>query len=132
MSANSPVVDPEQRVGLIAELVRTVRLIWKLFTDRRVPLWTKAILPTTLIYIVSPLDFIPDVIPVLGQLDDLAIALLGVRLFIDLCPSPVVQEHMQALLGESKWRVEPGSQSSSTASPPNPQVVDVPYEVKRD
>jgi len=44
-----------------------------------------------LAYLVMPLDIIPDVIPGLGQLDDIGIILLGIRAFIALCPPELVQ-----------------------------------------
>ncbi len=91
-------------------------------------LWVKTIVPASLVYLISPVDFVPDVIPGLGQLDDLAIVVIGVKLFIELCPPEIVREHMQELLGESNWRVEP----DEPTSPPAPQIIDAPYEIKKD
>ncbi len=120
--------------GILASIVRQARLAWRLLLDARVPLWTKMILPASLIYVVSPVDFIPDVIPGLGQLDDLAIVVLGVKLFIDLCPPAIVSEHLQAMQNESKWQVEPGPATASSyrGSSSNPDIVDAPYDVKKD
>ncbi len=118
-------------LGVLADIVRQARLIWRLMLDSRVPTWTKLILPASLVYVVSPIDLIPDVIPVLGQLDDLAIIILGAKMFIDLCPPPIVQEHLQALSGESTWRVEPG-QGGTYARSARDDVVDASYEVKKD
>jgi len=96
--------------------------------DPRVPLWVKTIVPASLVYLVSPIDFMPDVIPGPGQLDDLALVVIGVKLFIELCPPEIVREHMQELLGEANWRVEP----NPPAPPPPPKIVDAPYEIKND
>jgi uncharacterized membrane protein YkvA (DUF1232 family) len=96
--------------------------------DPRVPLWLKTIVPASLVYLVSPIDFVPDVIPGLGQLDDLAVIVIGVKLFIELCPPEIVRQHLQELLGEANWRVEP----KPSAPPPPPNVVDAPYEIKKD
>jgi uncharacterized membrane protein YkvA (DUF1232 family) len=92
-------------------------------------LWTKAIVPVSLIYLISPVDLIPDVALGLGQLDDLAVLVIGIKLFIELCPPALVREHLQNLLGETDWRVEPDEPSSP---PSPPQVIDAPYEVKKD
>ena len=116
-------------LGFWADVIRQIRLAWRLLLDSRVPLWLKAIVPASLLYVVSPLDFVPDVMVGLGQLDDLAVLILGVKLFIELCPPALVREHMQELLGEANWHVEPNAPTSSSTPP---QVIDAPYEVKKD
>ena len=115
-------------LGFVADVLRQLRLAWRLLLDSRVPLWLKTIVPASLLYLVSPLDFLPDVMVGLGQLDDLAVLILGVKLFIELCPPAIVREHMQELLGEANWRVEPNAPTASTP----PQVIDAPYEIKKD
>jgi uncharacterized membrane protein YkvA (DUF1232 family) len=90
-----------QRLGILAELVRNVQLVWRLLKDPRVPLPIKLILPTVVgLYILSPLDAMPDVLPLLGQLDDIAVLLAGVAIFIEMCPRDIVEEHRAALLRE--------------------------------
>jgi uncharacterized membrane protein YkvA (DUF1232 family) len=49
------------------------------------------------VYLVSPLDFVPDVLPMLGQVDDLAVVLIALRTFIGLCPESAVTHHRLAL-----------------------------------
>ena len=49
----------------------------------------KALLVLTLVYVVSPLDVIPDFIPVIGEMDDVVVVLSGLWLFIRLCPPEV-------------------------------------------
>jgi len=115
-------------LGIVTDLIRQVRLAWRLVLDSRVPLWVKTIVPASLVYLISPVDFVPDVIPGLGQLDDLAVIVIGVKLFIELCPPDIVREHMQKLLGESNWRVE----TDEPTSPPASQIIDAPYEIKKD
>jgi uncharacterized membrane protein YkvA (DUF1232 family) len=75
---------------------RDLRLGWELFRDPRVPKRLKIIPMGVIIYLISPLDFI-SLIPVIGQLDDLAILILGVRWFIRLVPSAIVEEHRSKL-----------------------------------
>lgn len=84
-------------VSWIRELIRQARLAWRLFWDRRVPWPTKLIPPAVLIYLLSPIDILPDFGLGLGQLDDIAVLLLGIKLFIELAPPEVVREHLRAL-----------------------------------
>ena len=49
------------------------------------------------LYVISPLDLIPDVIPVLGQLDDLGIILIALEAFLRLCPPAALMFHRAAI-----------------------------------
>lgn len=89
--------DANVFVSWVKELYRQARLAWGLFWDRRVPWAIKLIPPAALIYLISPIDLIPDFGLGLGQLDDLAVILLGFKLFIELAPADVVREHLRAL-----------------------------------
>ena len=55
------------RPSLLLMLARSGigRLIFRLMLDRRVPVWSKLIIPGGLIYVLSPIDFMPDIIPIL-------------------------------------------------------------------
>jgi uncharacterized membrane protein YkvA (DUF1232 family) len=102
---------PEEDAGAILswlrEAARQLRLAWRLFLDRRVPLWTKAIPPLALAYVLSPIDILSDIPPMgLNQLDDIAVALLGIKLFIELAPPDLVREHLRELGARvEEWRV---------------------------
>ncbi len=65
-----------------------------LVKDPRVPLWVKAIPFATALYLASPIDLIPDFIPVLGYLDDVAIVLLAVAAIVKFTPSDVITDLM--------------------------------------
>lgn len=73
-----------------------IQLSWRLLRDPRVPLRLKAIPFLVGIYLLSPFDLI-GFIPIIGQLDDLAILVLGIRLFIRLTPQQIVQENRKVL-----------------------------------
>lgn len=91
----------------IQDAVRQFRLAWRLFWDQRVPVWTKLIPPVALGYVLFPFDIITDLAPGLGQLDDIAVVLIGLKLFIELSPPDVVREHLRALGARiQEWRVE--------------------------
>jgi uncharacterized membrane protein YkvA (DUF1232 family) len=97
VAENKRLDDPERTAGLLAEIARQSRLIWRLLGDRRVPVWPKLIIPATFVYIVSPIDLIADPILGLGQIDDIAVLLIGLKLFVELCPTDVVREHLDNL-----------------------------------
>ena len=81
---------------LLFEVPRTAKLAYCLARDRRVPLGPKVAVGTALTLIASPLD-IPAWIPVIGDLDVLALGILTVKVFVDACPEQVVEEHRGAL-----------------------------------
>ena len=89
------------RVGILGELIRNAQLVWRLLKDPRVSLPVKLIIPGVVgLYLLSPIDFMPDLLPLLGQIDDIAVLFGGVMLFIQMCPPDVVAEHRAALAGE--------------------------------
>ena len=98
--------DTKASLGWVRDAIRQVNLAWRLFWDQRVPLWNKVIPPAALAYVLFPLDLIPDMALGLGQLDDAAVVLLGIKLFIELSPPDVVREHLRALGAKVKdWRI---------------------------
>ncbi|MBN1992761.1 MAG: DUF1232 domain-containing protein [Anaerolineae bacterium] len=95
MSDQKPVpYDSTKSLAFLAGLIKRIRLVWNLFWDSRVPMWTKLVVPGSLLYLISPVDFVPDVVLGLGQLDDLSVILLGLALFVKLCPPEVVQAYL--------------------------------------
>jgi uncharacterized membrane protein YkvA (DUF1232 family) len=60
--------------------------------DRRVPWYARVVAVTVVAYAFSPIDLIPDPIPVLGYLDDLILIPLGIALVIKLIPVEVLQD----------------------------------------
>src|SRR5256714_3157033 len=86
--------DMGEVVDLIRRLPTYIRLVWALLRDGRVPAQQKLILAGIGAYLFFPLDLIPDFVPVLGQLDDLAVVLLGLDLFIRSAPQDLVDEHL--------------------------------------
>ncbi len=82
-------------VRFLRHLPDFVRLYWRLLRDRRVSIWPKALLVFSLVYLVSPIDLLPDTIPLVGEVDDLIVLITACRLFIYLCPRAVVRQHVQ-------------------------------------
>jgi uncharacterized membrane protein YkvA (DUF1232 family) len=91
-------------VQVLAYLPSFARLYWRLFRDGRVPILAKAVLVLACVYVVSPLDVVPDFIPVIGEMDDLTMVIVGLWLFVRLCPPHVVREHTDAIVARSRAR----------------------------
>ncbi len=66
--------------------------------DPRVPWYAKAVAVAVAAYALSPIDPIPDFIPVLGHLDELVVLPLGIMLAIKLIPPEVMAEHRTAAI----------------------------------
>src|SRR5205085_429583 len=88
-------------------LKRDVMALWLAARDPRTPLAAKLVAAAVSAYALSPIDLIPDVIPVLGLLDDLLILPLGPWLAIKLIPPPLMQEVRDAAAAREK----PGSRA---------------------
>jgi uncharacterized membrane protein YkvA (DUF1232 family) len=84
-AGDAPVAAPadpfprEQFAGLVGHLPRYLRLAWGLAGEPRLSRTRKAGVLAAAAYLASPVDAIPGIIPLLGQLDDLAVALLALR-----------------------------------------------------
>lgn len=75
-----------------AEYTCQIRTLYIACRDPRTPWLPKAITALVVAYALSPVDLIPDVIPVLGYLDDLVLLPLGIVLAIRLIPPAVLEE----------------------------------------
>jgi len=73
------------------------RLVLALLMDERVPLGRKAILGIAAGYVASPLDLIPESIPIIGAIDDVVVLVLAVELFLDGLPAGVLNEKLADL-----------------------------------
>lgn len=78
---------------VVVKLPTYARMVWGIMRDPRTPIGLKGILAAALAYVVLPVDLIPDVIPILGQADDLTVLLLVLDLFIQNAPPEVRAEH---------------------------------------
>jgi uncharacterized membrane protein YkvA (DUF1232 family) len=102
VAALLPTVFSRAKAVLI-DVPRHGKLAYCLLRDERVPAAPKAALLAALGLIVSPIDF-PAWIPVLGELDMLALGVLAVETFIEACPEDVRREHKEALQAkQSVW-----------------------------
>ena len=95
--ANRGTWTPAAIFNFVRHLPSFARLYWRLLRDRRVSIWPKALLALSVVYFLSPYDFIPDMLPLFGEVDDFVVVVLTCRLFIYLCPPEVVREHVAAI-----------------------------------
>ena len=120
--------DVGETAGVLAGIIKNARLVWRLLRDSDVPSSLKMIPPATLLYLLFPIDFIPDLVLGLGQLDDIGVILLGLKLFIELCPQEIVRRHLQEMSSVSgSYRVVDDEGTSQEPSPP--LYIDAPYRV---
>jgi len=100
MSDNKPVATDltSKRASMLTGMLKQLKLVWLLFKDKRVSIWIKSIIPIALLYLISPVDFIPGMLlPGLGALDDMGVILLGMSLFVKLSPPELVQYYLHQL-----------------------------------
>ena len=84
---------------------RIRRLPWKsrflllkhLTADPRLPLRVRMIPPLLVLYLAVPIDIVPDFIPVLGQLDDIAVVIVAVMLLSKYVPLQIIEFHISSL-----------------------------------
>lgn len=96
-SENKSIISSENS-GLVQEFLRQIKLIWLLFTDKRVNFLLKTLPIMALAYLLAPFDLAPGMaLPIIGVLDDAAVVWIGTTLFVSLSPPEVVEEHMNAL-----------------------------------
>ncbi|MEC5320861.1 YkvA family protein [Brenneria populi subsp. brevivirga] len=81
---------------------RDTYALWLAARDRRTPWYAKIIAILVVGYAISPIDLIPDFIPVLGYLDDAILVPLGIMLAIRLIPKPLLAE----LRGKAQARID--------------------------
>lgn len=79
--------------GLLMFLPNMVALCGRLMTDPRVPRVEKALFAGAIVYAVMPLDFIPDMLPFVGQIDDAYLIALTLLRLLNRTDEGVVREH---------------------------------------
>ena len=118
-------IDPEMESDAVArtkdegfwrEMWHQMRLVWYLIRDPEVPFYLKVLPLAAFIYILIPTDFIPDVFPVVGQLDDLTALIVGGKVFIELAPQRVVAEYIRSMQSRSQGLAQESVESGATST----------------
>ena len=71
-----------------------ISLAGSLFRDERIPVAPRIIALALVLYIASPIDLLPDFIPVIGYFDDILIVLVGAALLLRSVPRQLIEEHV--------------------------------------
>ncbi len=79
--------------NMLMFLPNMVKLLGKLLTDNRVPTVDKALFAGAILYVFMPLDFIPDFLPFIGQVDDTYLVALTLLRLINRSDETIVREH---------------------------------------
>ena len=107
---------------MLASMTVVPRLIFRLMLDGRVPLRVKLMIPAILAYLVLPFDIIPDIVPVLGYIDDLVVVIVSLVLFLGMVPKGLLSEYTR---GSRKRPRNSGSRPGRT-------VIDGQYRIVKD
>ena len=91
------------RASLVRTFVSHLRVTMRLLRDPGVPFLVKAVPALAAIYVIFPLDFVPDFVPVLGQLDDLGVIVIVLEAFLKLCPARAVDFHRAEMAARRKY-----------------------------
>jgi uncharacterized membrane protein YkvA (DUF1232 family) len=81
-------------------LPNLIRLFGALLRDPRVPLRAKIVVAVASVWLASPIDLIPEFIPIVGSLDDAVVAALALRFVLGTTDGSIVREH---------WRGDPAA-----------------------
>jgi uncharacterized membrane protein YkvA (DUF1232 family) len=97
---------------LARELKKETYAVYLASTDQRVPWYARVLAGVTVAYAFSPIDLIPDFIPILGYLDDLIIVPLGIWLVLKMIPPQVLADCREKAAAE----IERGKPINRTAA----------------
>jgi uncharacterized membrane protein YkvA (DUF1232 family) len=98
------------RLGLARTVLSEARLAVRLLREPSVPGLLKLIPVVTAGYLIWPLDIVPDLLPIVGQLDDIGVVVAGLQAFIHLCPDAVRAFHRAALAAGRRFSRMPREQ----------------------
>jgi uncharacterized membrane protein YkvA (DUF1232 family) len=90
-------IERKQAKGFLKNVIYLIpnflKLLFRLFKDGRVPAAEKAFLIGAIAYVITPIDLLPDVIPFVGQVDDLYLIALTLLRLLNRTPAEVIRQH---------------------------------------
>jgi uncharacterized membrane protein YkvA (DUF1232 family) len=99
----------ERLRGWAKSIKRDVYALYFAARDRRTPWYAKALAVIVAAYALSPIDLIPDFIPVIGYLDDIILVPLGILLVVRMIPPDVMADHRQTAAAIDGRLTSPGA-----------------------
>jgi len=124
VDGDSALTTQEEHSGFFSGLWHQVQLVYKLMLDPEVPIYLKILPFAALVYLIFPFDFLPDVIPGIGQLDDITILIVGAKMFIELAPDQVVARHLRKMYGQGELPVETEDGVSEDIYSGDPDIIE--------
>lgn len=110
------VAEQLEDIGFFREVWQQIRLVFYLIKDKEVPIYLKVIPFMGILYALFPFDFVADFVPVLGQLDDLTLLLIGAKVFIEMAPPQVVARYVTLMRGGDIGTIIEGTASDVAGS----------------
>lgn len=143
-------IDLEMARGKLQEAIMLIpnylKLLYRLTRDNRVQVTEKALLLATAAYVVSPVDFLPDFIPFVGQIDDVLLVALILKRFMNSVSPEVLYQHwdgradllrnIEQILSWSRYLLPSGVYQKvirkSRENPPTSsrETIDVDYDIR--
>ena len=112
----------------------TFRLAWRLYRDPRVSPRLKKLVPGLgLLYVLSPIDLVPDLFLGIGQVDDLGVLgliMMAALMLPRLASAEVLAEHLRAM-GLLQGEAVAGRQSGSRAAPGTDDIIEARFRTRR-
>lgn len=94
-------------------LPNLAKLLFRLLRDKRVPIRRRLAMGVVAAYVVSPVDLIPDAVPVIGGIDDILLLAFAIDYLLNASPEEVIGEHwdgsedgLELVRGIAAWGVE--------------------------
>ncbi len=115
--------------GFWRELWQQIRLVFRLVADPEVPFYLKILPFVTVIYLIIPVDLLPDMAPVLGQIDDVAFLLAGSKIFLTLVPPHIVARHMQEIREQDGYLTGETAVSDEKSPLEDTIIIDSDHEI---
>jgi len=116
-----------------------IKLLYRLVGDQRVLSQEKALLLGVVAYVISPLDFLPDAIPFLGQIDDLLLVALILKRFMNSIDRSIIMEYwdgnrdllltIDKILEFTRYLL-PAGVYNKIVKKASRETIDIEYEVK--
>ena len=89
-----------KRLSVLWTVIRgDARLLWRALRHPLAPGWLKAAVALIVLYVVSPIDLIPDVVPFLGVMDDVVLVPLAIRFILSRLPQRLHDELESRIAG---------------------------------
>jgi uncharacterized membrane protein YkvA (DUF1232 family) len=85
-----------ERVGRLSFRDK-VQLAGEVMRDGRIPAGVRLVVPALVLYLCLPIDLVPDFIPILGQVDDIVMIVVGVSMLTRYAPRGLIEEHLGRL-----------------------------------